>query len=83
MYVSADIVSTTPALNIPTQAVFLKDNSPCVFVETAPGQFRRRTVKLGLESGGRSLVTEGVSVGQRVVAEGSLLLEAILEGASS
>jgi membrane fusion protein, heavy metal efflux system len=83
MYVSADIISTLPAVNIPTRAVFLKDNSPCVFVETAPGQFQRRSVKLGLESSGRSLVTDGVSAGQRVVAEGCLLLEAILEGESS
>ncbi len=83
MYVSADIASTPPTVDIPTEAVFLKDNSPCVFVETAPGHFQRRLVKLGLESGGRSVVLDGISAGQHVVANGCLLLEAILEGENS
>ena len=83
MYVSADIASATPAVDIPTEAVFLKDNAPCVFLETAPGQFQRRLVKLGLESGGRSVVLDGIAAGQYVVAEGCLLLEAILEGENS
>ena len=80
MYVSADVASPASGVDIPTKAVFLKDNSACVFVETAPGQFRRHAVKLGVEGNGRSVVVDGLAAGQRVVTQGCLLLEAILEG---
>ena len=83
MYVSADVNGTASGVDIPTEAVFMKDNSPYVFVETTRGQFERRTVKLGVESNGRSVVVDGLSAGQRVVTEGCLLLEAILEGENS
>ena len=83
MYVSADVSSAAAGVDIPTEAVFLKDNSPYVFVETAHGQFQRRTVRLGVESNGRSVVVDGLSAGQRVVTEGCLLLEAMLEGENS
>jgi cobalt-zinc-cadmium efflux system membrane fusion protein len=83
MYVSADVASKASGVDIPTEAVFLKDNSHYVFVETARGQFERHTVKLGLENNGRSIVTDGLSAGQRVVTEGCLLLEAMLEGEDS
>ena len=84
MYVSADVATGAGAgLDVPTKAVFLKDNEHYVFVETGPRQFQRRAVKLGLESNGRSVVVEGLSDGQRVVADGCLLLEAMLEGESS
>ena len=84
MYVSADIVATTASgVNIPTKAVFLKDNRHYIFIETAAGQFERRVVTVGQESNGRSVVAEGLSADQRVVTEGALLLEAMLEGANS
>lgn len=83
MYVSSDVASQATGVDIPTEAVFLKDNSHYVFVETAQGQFERQTVKLGLETNGRSVVTSGLSAGQRVVTEGCLLLEAMLEGENS
>jgi cobalt-zinc-cadmium efflux system membrane fusion protein len=83
MYVIADVTSTASGVDIPTEAVFLKDNSPCVFVEVALGQFQRRSVKLGAESNGRSVVVDGLSAGQRVVTEGCLLLETMLEGENS
>jgi membrane fusion protein, heavy metal efflux system len=83
MYVSADVTSTASGVDVSTKAVFLKDNQPYIFVETAPGQFQRRAVKLGLESNGRSAVVDGVSAGQRVVTGGSLLLKAMIEGENS
>jgi len=84
IYVSADVATGAGAgLDVPTNAIFLKDNEHYVFVEIGPRQFQRRAVKLGLESNGRSAVLEGLSAGQRVVADGCLLLEAILEGESS
>lgn len=81
MYVTVDVASSGPAgVNIPTKALFLKGEQHCVFVESGPGQFTRRKVKIGVENDNRTAVTDGISPGERVVAEGCLLLEAILEG---
>lgn len=83
MYVSADIQTAASGLDVPTKAVFSKDNGHYVFIETAAGRFERRAVKLGLESNGRSVVTDGVAAGDRVVTDGCLLLESLLEGDNS
>jgi len=84
MYVTVDVEADTPAgVYISTKAIFLKDNRPYVFVESESGRFQRRAVKLGWESNGRSAVLEGLSAGERVVIDGSLLLEAMLEGDNS
>lgn len=83
MYVSADVSAAASGVDVPTKALFLKDNEHYVFVETAPGRFQRQRVKLGLESNGRSVVLEGLIPGQRVVSDGCLLLEAMLEGENS
>src|ERR1700694_268177 len=49
-YVSADIAATMASgVDIPTKAVFLKDNRHYIFIETAPGQLERRAVTLGQE----------------------------------
>ncbi len=84
MYVYADVTADTmTAVDVSTKAVFLKDNRRYVFVETAPGRFQRRAVKLGGETNGRSVVVNGLAVGEHVVTEGCLLLEAMLEGENS
>jgi cobalt-zinc-cadmium efflux system membrane fusion protein len=84
MYVSADVAAgTSSGTEISTKAVFSKDNLHYVFIQTAPGHFQRRAVKLGVESSGRSAVLEGLSAGQFVVSDGCLLLEAMLEGENS
>ncbi|HEX7190535.1 MAG TPA: efflux RND transporter periplasmic adaptor subunit [Thermoanaerobaculia bacterium] len=83
MYVTADITSAASGVDVPTKAIFLKDNQPYVFIESAPGAFVKQPVTLGPENNGRSVVIKGVSAGQKVVTEGCLLLEATLEGESS
>ncbi|MGB7748592.1 MAG: efflux RND transporter periplasmic adaptor subunit [Verrucomicrobiia bacterium] len=84
MYVTADVASSgTAGVDVPTKALFMKGKQHCVFVEIAPGQFERHEVKLGVESNGRTTVLDGISAGQCVVSEGSLLLESILEGDNS
>jgi cobalt-zinc-cadmium efflux system membrane fusion protein len=81
MYVTADVVvDGAVTVNVPTQAVFLKDDEHFVFVEIAPGQFERRAVMPGAEGGGRTAIREGLQPGQHVVTEGCLLLESLLEG---
>jgi len=84
MYVTAD-VHAGPAhdLEVPSKAVFLKDNANYVFVEIAPRAFQRRSVTVGPQSDGHVVVLGGVSAGQRVVTNGVLLLQSMLEGGAS
>jgi len=84
MYVTAEVVGDSAAgVEVSAKAVFLRHDQYYVFVEAAPGEFERRAVKLGSESGGRIALEEGVTPGQKVVIEGSLLLQAILDGNSA
>ncbi len=64
---------------VPSKAVFLRGDKYFVFVEEARGRFARREVKAGSERLGRLHILEGVHPGQRVVADGSLLLEQLFQ----
>jgi cobalt-zinc-cadmium efflux system membrane fusion protein len=84
MYVTVDVLtesgrSAAAGVEIPAKAVFLKDNQSYLFIEESPGRFERKPVKAGRESDGKTLILDGVTVGQKVVTEGCLLLEAMLE----
>jgi cobalt-zinc-cadmium efflux system membrane fusion protein len=84
MYVTADVTATAAAgVEISSKAIFLRDNQPYIFVETATGEFQRRAVKPGVENNGRTAIGEGVTSGDRVVSDGCLLLESILDGDNS
>ena len=87
MYVLVDVVRETsqaesPAIEVPAQALFLSDNGYCLFVEQSPGQYRRQRVRVGIEKDGQVPVIEGLEAGQRVVTEGALLLDALVEPSS-
>lgn len=65
--------SATPV--IPKGAVQNVNNQQVVFVETAtPNTYAMRPVKLGPEVNGQYPVLEGLTVGERIVTEGSFLL---------
>ena len=67
--------STSPV--VPTAAVQNINNRQVVFVATNdPNVFVMRPVRLGPESNGRSVVQEGLTVGERVVTDGSFMLRA-------
>lgn len=67
--------STTPV--IPKSAVQNINNQQVVFVETGSGStYAMRPVKLGPEINGQYPVVEGLTVGERIVTEGSFLLRA-------
>jgi cobalt-zinc-cadmium efflux system membrane fusion protein len=84
MYVNAEVAADAVAgVEIPATAVFLKANTRYVFVEAAPGRFSRRAVKVGAAGNGQSVIMEGLAAGERVVIDGVLLLEAMLEGENS
>jgi cobalt-zinc-cadmium efflux system membrane fusion protein len=82
LYVTVEIPDAVPqVLQVPSKAVFLRDNQPYVFIETGPGQFQRRPVKIGSEREGKVAILEGLTPGQRLVTEGSLLLRAVMDNA--
>ncbi len=70
---------TGASVELPVNAVFSKDNRHFVFVEKSPGRFERQAVEIGTENDGRVAVTSGVTAGERVVTQGSLLLQAMTE----
>jgi cobalt-zinc-cadmium efflux system membrane fusion protein len=84
MYVMVDVLRDESqvagaGVTIPAKAVFTVENQPYLFVELAPGRFERRRIEIGTESDGRVPVLQGVAAGERVVAEGGLLLQAVLD----
>jgi cobalt-zinc-cadmium efflux system membrane fusion protein len=84
MYVTVDVLAddskaAVAGVEIPAKAVFIKDNQPYLFIEKSPGQYERRLVKTGSENDGKILILDGVMAGQRVVTDGCLLLEALIE----
>ncbi|HUC85767.1 MAG TPA: efflux RND transporter periplasmic adaptor subunit [Candidatus Acidoferrales bacterium] len=86
MYVTVDVVEPTDRMadagvEIPSSSVFMLDDQYYLFVETAPGQFKRQQVKVGSEADGKIPVLAGVNAGQKVVTEGALLLQSIINPA--
>ncbi len=82
MFVSVELPQNeSNEVRIPTKAVFLKNEQHFVFVEVQPGKFQRKPVKIGGEYGNSIGVAEGVAPGDRVVSEGSLLLEQVYHSA--
>jgi cobalt-zinc-cadmium efflux system membrane fusion protein len=84
MYVSVDVLRdeskvARAGVEVASKAIFTIDQKSYLFVELSPGRFERRQVEIGTEKDGRVPVLSGVSAGQRVVAEGGLLLQAVLE----
>jgi cobalt-zinc-cadmium efflux system membrane fusion protein len=59
---------------VPAQALVLRGSRHLVFVQTAPGAFGPREVKLGYQGTTQAVVTEGLQAGERVVTENLLLL---------
>jgi len=80
MFVSVE-VPTRPSrdVSVPALAVFLKGDRHYVFVEEGPGTFVRREVDVSGEHDARVLVSSGVHPGERVVTDGCVLLEQLLD----
>ena len=76
MFVRARIdTGSQRVLVIPQNALHLAEGNTFVLVETSKNQYARRPVKLGADLGGAVEVLEGVGPGDRVVANGSILLK--------
>ena len=83
MYVTVDLsLDSKPRLEVSSKAIFLKGNQHYVFVEQARGQYVRRPVTLANEDHDTVHIVEGLAAGQRVVTDGCLLLEALMQAGS-
>jgi cobalt-zinc-cadmium efflux system membrane fusion protein len=65
---------------VPNSALFTLGLFSFVFVETEPGVFLRRQVKLGLQGRDYSYIRGGLKEGERVVVQGATLLNSELTG---
>jgi multidrug efflux pump subunit AcrA (membrane-fusion protein) len=81
-YVTVEVPDATPtSLQIPSKAVFLRDNQYYVFLETSDGQFQRQRVKVGSEREGKVAILEGLKQGEHLVTDGCLLLQSLIDSA--
>jgi membrane fusion protein, heavy metal efflux system len=84
MYVDAEVTLDSEAgrvaADVPTKALLFNfdDKSYYVFVERKPGEFVRRSVRVGAASGANVVIEDGVKPGERVVTGGSLLLDSVI-----
>lgn len=75
MFVTALVeLPATAALRVPAPAVFLVGEKRYVFVEEAPGRYRRQAVEAGAERDGWIDISSGVGEGDKVVVDGNLHL---------
>jgi cobalt-zinc-cadmium efflux system membrane fusion protein len=87
MYVLVDVVQAQSkagemGVEVPSKALFMKGDDSYVFLEDAPGTYERKQVKVGIEKDNKVPIFDGVSAGQKVVIEGALLLQSIVEPSS-
>ena len=80
MYVTATVnADTSMVLQVPTRAVFFQGGRHFVFVDGGDGRFVRREVKVGDSSDGNTTITSGLQSQQKVVSDGALLLQQMLQ----
>lgn len=80
MYVSGEIsFQGEGGLFVPAKAVYLSGDRHFVFVASGGRTFERREVTVGTESQGMLAVRAGLKEGEKVVSEGNLYLQQILQ----
>jgi cobalt-zinc-cadmium efflux system membrane fusion protein len=68
--------SMSNAVAVPDTAILRDDNNqPFVYVATGSNQFGRRDVVAGNSQSGQTQILKGISMGERVVGDGSLFLQ--------
>jgi len=68
--------SISNAVAVPDSSVLRDDNNqPFVYVAVGANQFGRRDVEIGQSQNSRTQILKGISIGERVVGDGSLFLQ--------
>ena len=79
MFVTAELkVPSARGFIVPTKAVYLRGEQSYVFVDAGAGRYVRKPVRLGPTTNGHQVVLEGLVAEEKVVVDGSLLLERLL-----
>ncbi|GHT21759.1 hypothetical protein FACS189419_03150 [Planctomycetales bacterium] len=68
-------IETPPVLSVPRSALLYTHRKPVVYVETAPGAYQLRQVKLGIVGDDTAEVQVGVKEYERVVTQAALLID--------
>ena len=68
------------AILLPNTSLVVDGIHSHVFVETRPGRFERRRVRVALKGNANSYIDAGIAPGERVVTEGALRLNAEVSG---
>jgi cobalt-zinc-cadmium efflux system membrane fusion protein len=80
MFVTVNLPDAASAsVTVPSKAVLLKGDKHYVFVEDEPGHFSRHEVKIGSEQDDRVFVLSGLDSTHRIVTNGSILLQQLLD----
>jgi len=70
------ISHSTKNITIPSSAVLIQDSTRrIVYVEKADGSYEARDVQIGSNRNGQAVILKGLSVGERIVTRGALLLD--------
>jgi cobalt-zinc-cadmium efflux system membrane fusion protein len=84
MFVTADVtIAPSKALLVPATALFLQGDKYFGFIEESPGYFVRQEFKAEEASLGFMRITVGGKQGDRIVADGALLLQQMLNAKST
>jgi membrane fusion protein, heavy metal efflux system len=68
--------SINNAIAVPDSSILRDENNqPFVYVAVGANQFGRREVEIGQSENGQTEIVKGISVGERVVGDGSLFLQ--------
>jgi cobalt-zinc-cadmium efflux system membrane fusion protein len=82
MYITAQIpVHSKPEPLVPAKAVILYKDNFYVFISKGNGLYVRRQIEIGPEDQGMVPVLSGLSVGDKVVSEGTIYLDHLLQSA--
>ncbi len=80
MFVTAALNGNTgKVLQVPLRAVFFQGGRHLVFVDQGNGKFVRQEVKIGDAYDSNMTISSGLNPGQKVVTEGALLLQQMLQ----
>ena len=87
MFAHVQITGSSQAAGtlVPTDAIIATGMRTIIIVDNGNGRFRAQEVQVGSESGGKTLILEGLADGETVVLSGQFLIdsEASLSGALS
>ena len=76
---AAEPTERPTALVVPRDAVLMAGQNSVVYVETEPGRFEIRNVKLGPLSGRSAVVLDGLSEGEAVATSGNFLIDSQMQ----